>query len=287
MDSNEIVRKTTSSEENNKANPEDEIQTLLKRIKPPRELIKKCERQSINTEEEIACLKKTVEAYKEVRLHYFTLHMRIRKEPEHYRELDNVGYKEIEAIANDFEKMEQLTIAYIEDTEKALEDKIRYLKANNQDKEQGGEAEKPEKQIELPTGKQHRWMGDLKDLQELLTQLSLTDNGFIDQKSADNATGIYNNHFKDDEKVCSTDPETKINWISDWNSYKIFFGLFSDGKLFFEGRKENRVFFANHFLFNKKPKTRKQVKNVHFAEPEKKDIENLSSIHKHMVKKLQ
>ena len=130
-------------------------------------------------------------------------------------------------------------------------------------------------------------MGDSKDFQELLTQLALPDNGFIDQESANRAMVIYNNHFKDDEEDCSPDPETKINWIGDWNIYKIFFDLFSDGKLFFEGRKENRVFFAAHFLFNNKLKTREQVKNVHYAKPKEKDIDNLHSIHKAMLKKLQ
>lgn len=114
----------------------------------------------------------------------------------------------------------------------------------------------------IPRKKQDKWMGDLNEpnelFKQLLKQLSLLGNKFIDENSARESQTYYENHFKNEEDLCGG-KETKINWIATWTSYHYFYKLLPQKELFSFSEKGYSVFFEKHFLFKGQEKTRKQV----------------------------
>ena len=109
---------------------------------------------------------------------------------------------------------------------------------------------------DLPTRKQHKFWGDEKLFQSLLKQLSLVDNGFIDEESARNWKSTYDNHFKGDVFDC--DKGNKINWIESPPAFKYFYDTFFKG--YFVGAEGHTVFFEAHFFHHGNPKAASDVK---------------------------
>jgi hypothetical protein len=129
------------------------------------------------------------------------------------------------------------------------------------------------------------YIEDKNVLRDILEQLALSGNMFVDAETSKNWDLIYENHFKDPDLICDNDPKTRINWIGTWGEYRMFFDYAREYKVF-KGRNFNEnlkskqaIFFESHCLFYGEYKTNKQVSDGYSkSRPDINKIKNLNTI---------
>ncbi len=129
------------------------------------------------------------------------------------------------------------------------------------------------------------YIKDKNVLKEILQQLALPGNAFIDAETSKNWEQIYENHFKDMDLICSGDKLTRINWTGTWGDYCIFYdrsgrsGVFQGRNFDKDLQRSAGTFFEHHFLFRGEYKTNKQVcDGYRRSKPNIHRIDNITKI---------
>ncbi len=175
------------------------------------------------------------------------------------------------------ENIDQSLIKYIQAD-------LEYLESSEEEKQKDAMSLKPDKK-QVKKVKHQDYIKDKNVLKEILQQLALPGNAFVDAETSKNWEQIYENHFKDTDLICSGNQRTRINWTGTWGEYCIFYDRSARNGVF-QGRNFDKdlqmnagTFFEDHFLFRGESKTNKQVADGYRrAKPDRDRVDNINKI---------